>query len=297
MYFGGVVSPAKRTKHTVSLLGLPLRLIDLRLSTFYSKVSYLVTMEKSNVEYFEEVMRGYRDTGEEEDFCSTDSLNTEIWFGERFQGPEEAVQDLVSLVELGNQYLIEDIATVVARFLRNWIDNDPSVACVALNFASADSTGQIWSTAMEPLVQGKEAAWNQHQKWQHGGIACLLPPALDKLFQQVGSIKVNDWFLFERLVEWKERNSDKVENPELILGTYYKCIKRLIWLGKYYESSVEENCKEAVKPHCMQEVLLLHYYISSIGKDIHKSLSAVDIPRIILFWTNQSSNHGTTESL
>jgi BTB/POZ domain len=135
------------------------------------------------------------------DYCCSDQLNL-ITSTADDDDILQLVTESILLAELGDKYEIPGLEAAVVKSIKQWIEDDPSLACVVFNLSHSEATPQVRAAAWQIILECPQEALQSSPTHLHGGITSLSPPKLQELYQDVQKLRVKPLYMFHRLLEW-----------------------------------------------------------------------------------------------
>jgi BTB/POZ domain len=157
------------------------------------------------------------------EFCCSDELNTSIWADSH---PLEIVQDTVALVKLAHTYGLARLQIKVKDFLNPLMLAYPPLACHVYNLADRVATPDVFAAsqvilqekayvALKSSTSSTSSRGNKDPTQAMGGMICFSPAKLEDIMSD-NEIEVDELFLFQQLVAWRDHNDFKYTNVNSI---------------------------------------------------------------------------------
>jgi BTB/POZ domain len=171
------------------------------------------------------------------DFSNASSLDSS---SESLLAKRQQVIDAVSLAELGDKYQIPGLEAAIVPFVKQWMQEDPSLACLVFDGSRSETTPLIRAAAWkiivkrpnEALLQLSSSIISSTQATRmrtktaltpvdtsccceyRGGIQALSAERLLELYEHATQIRATPLFLFQRLLEWYHYHTDNATDNQ-----------------------------------------------------------------------------------
>ncbi|CAB9499610.1 expressed unknown protein [Seminavis robusta] len=137
------------------------------------------------------------------EYCCSDAL---ISFANQLSETDthvtQQVTHAVLLAELGDKYQIPGLEMAVVKFLKQWMKDDPPLACIVFDLSHRDVTPLIRAASWKLLLSSEQQSALE-------GITGLSAPRLVELYQHATQIQASPLFLLERLLEWYNHHKEE----------------------------------------------------------------------------------------